>query len=82
MDCLYEKAVEQITSRVWMSEPKPDGYINQQRGYAWFRQPLTIVSLKTDGPTSTRITRQQTPSANTFGQGDYLMDFLASNPCK
>ena len=82
LDCLFERGVEQVTSKVWMGEPKPDGYFNQKRGYAWFRQPLTILLLKPEGPSTTSITRQQTPSAAGFGQGDFLMDYFASNPCR
>ncbi|WP_313065434.1 hypothetical protein [Achromobacter animicus] len=81
LDCLFEKGVQTVTSRVWMSEPKPDGYLNQKQGYGWFRQPLTILMLKAEGANTTRITRQQTTSAAGFGQGEYLMQYFASNPC-
>ena len=70
-----------MTSKIWMGEPKPDGYLNQEQGYGWFRQPLTILMLKAEGANATSITRQQTPSAAGFGQGKYLMKYFASNPC-
>jgi hypothetical protein len=81
IDCLFEKGVQTVTSKIWMGEPKPDGYLNQKQGYGWFRQPLTILMLKAEGANTTRITRQQTPSAAGFGQGEYLMEYFASNPC-
>lgn len=82
LDCLFEKGLEKVTSKIWLGEPKPDGYLNQKQGDGWFRQPLTILMLKTEGANATRVTRQQTPSAAGFGQGDYLMDYFASNPCR
>lgn len=81
IDCLFGKGVEMVTSRIWMGEPKPDAYLDQRQGYGWFRQPLTILMLKAEGSNVTRVTRQQTPSATAFGQGDYLIDFFAGNPC-
>lgn len=81
LNCLYEKAIEKITSKVWMSEPKPDAYINEKQDYAWLRQPLTLIMLKAVDAGATKITLQQTSSAKLFGQGTYLIDLLLANPC-
>ena len=78
--CLYQKGLEHVASRSNATEPVPTSYINESQGYAWFRQPLTLVMLTTKGD-STEVSRHQTGSGQLFGQGNNLIDFLAGNPC-
>ncbi|MCO5400751.1 hypothetical protein [Ralstonia soli] len=78
--CLYQKGLEHVTSRSNATEPVPTGYINERQGYAWFRQPLTLVML-TDTAGATLVERHQTDSAALFGQGDNLIAYLMANPC-
>lgn len=80
LTCLYQKGLEHVTSRSNATEPVATGYINEKQGYAWFRQPLTLVMLKATGD-STEVSRHQTDSGQLFGQGGDLMDYLAGNPC-
>jgi len=79
--CLYQKGLEHVTSRSNATEPIPTGYINESQGYAWFRQPLTLVMLQGKNSGSTQVSRHQTDSAQLFGQGNNLVDYLAGNPC-
>lgn len=79
--CLYEKGAERAASSLGMSEPKMSGYISSNGGYAWFRQPLTLIMLRSKGAGSTEITRQQHGSAAVLGQGEDMLAYLKSNPC-
>jgi hypothetical protein len=64
-----------------MVEPKMTGFINGSGGYAWFRQPLTLIRLQSLGDHSTKVTRQQHGSAEALGQGSDMLVFLKGNPC-
>lgn len=64
------------------SEPKFKWFIDQDKSYAWFLQPLTLIELYKKGLNITEVKRKQTYAASTFGQGDDLLTFLKSNPCK
>ena len=81
LGCLYDKGVEHVSSYIGMSEPKFTWYLDPDHQYAWFRQPLTLVELKAKLNNVTEVRRSQTPSAQSFGQGDELIKFLKSNPC-
>lgn len=79
--CLYEQAVEHVSSYLGLSEPKFQTYINGTGTEAWLRQPLTLIELKAAGSTTTVVSRRQTSSAHALGQADDLMAFLSGNPC-
>ncbi|WP_257820109.1 hypothetical protein [Burkholderia glumae] len=79
--CLYEKGAERAASSLGMSEPKMSTYINAAGGYAWFRQPLTLIRLQAVGEHATRVTRQQHRSAAILGQGSDMLAYLRANPC-
>jgi hypothetical protein len=79
--CLYEKGSEKAASSLGLTEPKMNGYINATGGYAWFRQPLTLIRLKSLGDHETEVTRQQHGSAAALGQGSDMLAFLRENPC-
>lgn len=81
LDCVYGKGVEQVSSYIGMSEPKFTWFISEGKQYAWFRQPLTIVELRTVGVNVTEVQRKQTPSAEIFGQGNDLLIYFKTNPC-
>lgn len=81
LGCLYDKGVEHVSSYIGISEPKFTWYLDPDHQYAWFRQPLTLVELKGKPDNVTEVRRFQTPSAQSFGQGDELIRFLKSNPC-
>ncbi len=80
--CLYSMGVEHVSSYVGVSEPRFSWYIDSDRKYAWFRQPLTLVELRSLAPDLTEVRRSQTSSAIAFGQGNTLIAYLQSNPCK
>ncbi|CAD6559525.1 hypothetical protein ACFQ3P_32665 [Paraburkholderia sabiae] len=79
--CLYEKGAEKAASSLGMTEPKMSGYINSTGDYAWFRQPLTLIRLKSVGDHETEVTRQQHGSAAALGQGSDMLAYLRQNPC-
>lgn len=79
--CLYEKGAEKAASSLGMTEPKMSGYINPTGGYAWFRQPLTLIRLQSVDDHDTRVTRQQHGSAAALGQGNDMLAYLRANPC-
>jgi hypothetical protein len=81
LGCLYDKGVEHVSSYIGMTEPKFTWYFDPSRHYAWFRQPLTLVELEAKSSHVTEVRRAQTPSAQSFGQGDELVKFLKANPC-
>lgn len=81
LQCLYDKGVEHVSSYIGMSEPEFTWYLDPNREYAWFRQPLTLIELKVKPNNTTEVSRSQTPSAQSFGQGEELIKFLKSNPC-
>lgn len=81
IECLYDKGVEHASSYLGMSEPKFSWYIDSNRKYAWFRQPLTLVELRSIGPSSTEVRRSQTSSADALGQGGDLLAYLSSGQC-
>lgn len=81
LQCLYDKGVGHVSSYIGMTEPRFTWYLDSDRQYAWFRQPLTLIELKTTPNNITEVSRSQTPSAQSFGQGDELIKFLKSNPC-
>lgn len=80
-ECLYNKGVEHVTSQLPLMEPRFDYHIDSAGGVAWFRQPLTIIEIRRMSDKESSITLQQTPSAEAFGQGQKLIQFLKSNPC-
>jgi hypothetical protein len=79
--CLYEKGAEKAASSLGMTEPKMTGFINSGGGYAWFRQPLTLIRLQSVGERSTLVTRQQHGSAAALRQGSDMLTYLKGNPC-
>ena len=81
LGCLYNQGVEHVSSYLGMNEPKFSWYLALDHQYAWFRQPLTLIELKAKSDRVTEVRRSQTPSAQGFGQGDDLIEFLKSNPC-
>jgi hypothetical protein len=81
IECLYNKGVERVSSYSGMSEPRFTWYMDATRTSAWFRQPLTLVELRSLSPGITEVRRSQTSSASAFGQGNDLLAFLQSNPC-
>ena len=81
LNCLYEKGIEHVSSYIGMTEPRFTWYINLNQSYAWFRQPLTLVELHTKTEGATQVRRSQTASAEGFGQGTDLVEFLKTNPC-
>jgi hypothetical protein len=81
LSCLYEKGAEKAASSLGMTEPKMSSYINASAGYAWFRQPLTLIRLRGMGGRSTEITRQQYGTAAALGQGSDMLAYLKANPC-
>jgi len=79
--CIYTKSVEHVSSYIGMSEPKFTWFISDDKRHAWFRQPLTLVELKSSSDQTTEVLRKQTSSAQAFGQGDDLLAFIKNNPC-
>lgn len=79
--CLYEKGAEKAASSLGMAEPKMSRYINVSGGYAWFRQPLTLIRIQSVGDHQTEVTRQQHGSAAVLGQGNDMLNYLRNNPC-
>lgn len=79
--CLYDKGVEYASSYIGMSEPKFTWHIDANQKSAWFRQPLTLIELRTLGPELTEVRRSQTASAGALGQGSNLLAHFKSNPC-
>ncbi|WP_124094742.1 hypothetical protein [Burkholderia gladioli] len=79
--CLYERGSEKAASSLGMTEPKMSGFINVSGGYAWFRQPLTLINLKSVGEHETEVTRYQPGSAAVLGQGNDMLRFLREDPC-
>lgn len=81
LNCLYDKGVEHVSSYIGMAEPQFTWYVNSNYSYAWFRQPLTLVELQAKSERATQVRRSQTASAEAFGQGNDLIEFLKANPC-
>jgi len=81
IECLYAEGIEHVSSYIGLSEPKFEWYLDRSRSYAWFRQPLTLIELHAIKAKETVVTRKQTASAETFGQGNDLIEYLHSNPC-
>lgn len=81
LTCLYEKSVEHVSSYIGINEPKFSWFRAADGEYAWFRQPLTLIELKSKS-IATEVVRYQTLSAEALGQGNELIKFLKSNPCR
>ena len=81
MECLYNKGVEHVSSYIGMNEPKFTWYTDSSHRYSWFRQPLTLIEMKAKGDNEIVVERFQTSSAESFGQGNDLVEYLKLNPC-
>lgn len=79
--CLFQKGVEHASSYIGQTEPRFVWHKDETGASAWFRQPLTLIDLRSRDVGATEIRRYQTSSAATFGQGDDLLEFLQANPC-
>ena len=80
--CIYSQGVEHVSSYIGASEPSFTWFISENKQYAWFRQPLTLVELQSLGGSATEVRRKQTSSALFLGQGDQLLEFIKDHPCK
>ena len=80
--CIYSQGVEHVSSYIGASEPSFTWFISENKQYAWFRQPLTLVELQSLGGSATEVRRKQTSSARVLGQGDQLLEFIKDHPCK
>jgi len=81
LNCLYNMGVEHVSTYIGMTEPPFTWHLDPNQQHAWFRQPLTLVSLKAKSENTTEVSRSQTSAAANFSQGSQLIEYLRANPC-